>query len=65
MVQTVLVGKVVDVPVMQVVPVVTQRLILMVQPVQQTREITQLLFVAGGQYPCCARRASSTGAGCG
>ena len=58
-----LVDKVVDAPVMQVVvAVVAQRLLPMVQPVQQTMD-SQLLFVPGGQCPCCAGRASSTGAG--
>ena len=60
-----LLDKVVDAPVMQVVSVVTQRLFPVVQSVQQTIEISQLLFVLGGQCPCCAGRANSTGAGCG
>ena len=39
---------VVDAPGVQVVLVVTQRLVLMVQPAQQTIEISQLLAVRAG-----------------
>ena len=40
-------------------PVVLQELIPMVQPVQQTIEISQLQFALGGRCPCGAGRAGS------
>ena len=63
--------KVVDIPVVLVVrvpqvvyiPVVTQRLIFMVQPVQQTIEISQLQFDKIIDVPVCASCRFS-GAGC-
>ena len=69
-----LVDKVVDAPVMQVlqvsqvviIPVVSLRLIPMVLTVQQTIEISQLLFDKVVDVPVVLTgRASSTGAGCG
>ena len=57
-----LLNTVAHVPVVQVeqvhFPVVTQRPFLMVKPVWQTKEISQLQYALGGQCSCYAGRAS-------